>query len=309
MNQSTANMSIARAFTTRRVKQSLQTSDLERKPQRSGSLRHQISGPIELVHTTNDLSYLAPDIHPLSASSTASSQRSDDDMSDSAFTNGSTPPTSPDIESAPKRSMSPAPNHLSSFFTVSSQPTQFAAPMAPQRAPSHGKKQYNTLKRQPSSSGMSEKSHRTVSTKASFTFSRSSSSSTSTSVASQSSSVPHHRSKLSGVTAAPPSVPTAPKLAAAPPPRPQRKDYAESQHPFGPELAQVSELAEEFGVKEQVANVVDAEEEVMLAKGLLKFSADEYLSEVRGLFGAFFAAPPAPRHVPVAQVAVASGWI
>jgi hypothetical protein len=91
------------------------------------------------------------------------------------------------------------------------------------------------------------------------------------------------------------------------PPRPQRqqlqqqhrKEYSETQHPFGPELAQVSELAEEYGVKEQVTNVADTEEQEMLAKGLLKFSADEYLSEVRGLFASFMV-PPRP---------VAAAWI
>lgn len=34
---------------------------------------------------------------------------------------------------------------------------------------------------------------------------------------------------------------------------------------------------------------IDAEEQVMLEKGLCKFSAEEYLSEVKGLFGSFFA--------------------
>jgi hypothetical protein len=56
----------------------------------------------------------------------------------------------------------------------------------------------------------------------------------------------------------------------------------------------VSELAEEYGVREQVASERDREEEQeMLHKGLLKFTADEYLSEVRGLFASFMA-PPRP---------------
>lgn len=311
-------MSIARAFTTRRVKQSIHAAEVEKLPNRSnsttkgpvGSLRHKISSPINLIHTTNMLSYNAPDINPMSASSTGSSQRSDDDMSDSAVTNGTTPPTSPDIESPAKRSMSPEPNHLSCFFTVPPQqipvaaPVQRAeAPVVPQRAPSHSKKQYNTLVRQRSASGMSQQSQRTISTKASFTFSRSSSTSTSTSV----SSAPthHHKSKLSSATtaaaAAPPASPPRPPRPAhrPPPPQPQQHNFSESQHPFGPELAQVSELAEEFGVKEQVANERDAEEQEMLRKGLLKFSADEYMSEVRGLFASFMA-PPRP---------VAAAWI
>jgi hypothetical protein len=295
----------------------MQAAESEKAPHRSnstslkgsvGSLRHKISSPIELIHTTNMLSYNAPDIHPMSASSTGSSQRSDDDMSDSALTNGTTPPTSPDVESPAKRSLSPEPNHLSCFFTVPAQQTpapaaQPEAPVIPQRAGSHSKKQYNTLVRQRSASALSQQSHRTVSTKASFSFSRSSSTSTSTSV---SSAAPYHKSKLSGTASASAS-PVAAPFNPSSPPRPQRqqlqqqhrKDYSETQHPFGPELAQVSELAEEYGVKEQVTNVADTEEQEMLAKGLLKFSADEYLSEVRGLFASFMV-PPRP---------VAAAWI
>ncbi|KAJ4295736.1 hypothetical protein N0V88_004438 [Collariella sp. IMI 366227] len=128
-------MSIARAFTTRRVKHSLHAAEQQdHGPHRSnsttlkssfGSIRHKISSPVQLIHTTNMLSYSAPDIHPISASSTNSSPRSDDDMSDSALTTGTSPPTSPDIES-PKRSLSPEPNHLSCFFTVSELAEEFA---------------------------------------------------------------------------------------------------------------------------------------------------------------------------------------
>ena len=303
----------------------MQAAEQENAPHRSASIRNKISSPIELIHTTNMLSYNAPDIHPMSASSTGSSQRSDDDMSDSALTSGTTPPTSPDVESSPgKRALSPEPNHLSSFFASPGQPltrtpgSQSGKLVAPQRAPSQPKKQYNTLVRQRSESGMSQKSHRTVSTKASFSFSRSSSSSTSTSVSSAGPT--YHKSKLSTTAAAaaptamgsPAPAPFSP-AAAPPPPRPQpvsqpppphqqqhRKEYSESQHPFGLELAQVSEIAEEYGVKEHLANQIDLEEQEMRAKGLLKFSADEYLSEVRGLFAGFMI--PAPRPVAAAWI-------
>ncbi|KAH6854425.1 hypothetical protein B0I37DRAFT_30221 [Chaetomium sp. MPI-CAGE-AT-0009] len=319
-------MSLARAFTTRRVKQSIQAAEEKAANGRSnsvrgtaGTLRHKISSPVELIHTTNMLSYNAPDIHhPMSASSTGSSPRSDDDMSDSAFTNGTTPPTSPDIESPAKRSRSPEPNHLSCFFTVAPTQQQIPAPAAqpeapvvPQRAASHSKKQYNTLVRQRSASGLSQQSQRTVSTKASFTFSRSSSTSTSTSVSSTPMHHHQHKPKLSSTTS-PAPVPTPP----SPPrqqshPRPQRsnsnssrRELAEAQHqhlhhPFGNELAQVSELAEEFGVQEQLVDVTEREEQAMRQKGLLKFSADEYMSDVRALFASFMV-PPRP---------VAAAWI
>ncbi|KAK4099735.1 hypothetical protein N658DRAFT_429052 [Parathielavia hyrcaniae] len=357
-------MSLARAFTTRRVKQSLDAAEAGKGPHRSnstnlkssvGSLRHKISSPIELIHTTNMLSYNAPDINPMSASSAGSSHRSDDDMSDSALTNGTTPPTSPDVESPSKRSLSPEPNHLSSFFAAPGQhraPAPAVQPKAPasripQRTVSHTKKPHtkkphNTLVRQRSASTLSQQSHRTVSTKASLSFSRSSSTSTSTSVSSA--PVHHHKAKLSNVPF-PPASPPRPQPPSRSqhhqpqpqqPPKPQqqrppqhRKEHSSSdtlraliqhqnqhqhqhqhQHPFGPELAQVSELAEEYGVKEQVTTVGttdagaddDAEEKELLARGLRKFSADEYLSEIRGLFASFMVPIPAPR-------LVAAAWI
>lgn len=298
-------MSLARAFTTRRVKQGLQTADGDAVPQRSntiakstfGMLRHKpsttaalrpkISGPIELVHTTNVLSYNAPDLFPKSAASTASSAQSDDGMSD-APTNASSPPTSPDVP--PQRSMSPEPNHLSCYFAAPGQPAAAAqpakqetavakpdAPAIPQRSPSHTKKaSYEALNRHRSVSRLSEQSTRTVSTKASFTFSRSSSTSTSTSTTATShvsSPAPYQQSKPSSVSfAAPP-----PTAALPAPPKvqyPHKKEYSES-HPFGQELAQVTELAEEFSGREKSDD--------LSALGLFRFSADEYISEIQGL--------------------------
>ncbi|KAK4457727.1 hypothetical protein QBC42DRAFT_34693 [Cladorrhinum samala] len=297
-------MSIARAFTNRRVKQSLQTADLNSSPQRSNSkgsgasIRNKISSPVELIHTTNMLSYNAPDLFAQSktASSAGSSHRSDDDMSDSALTAGTTPPTSPDIETSPKRAMnpnrskSPEPNHLSAYFAAPGQPLQAPprkaqAPVIPQRAPSHSKNASMNLVRQRSASNVSQASQQTVSTNASYTFSRSSSSSTATSASSQVSAPLQHRMKHSGSAAA------AAALVASSATQAQRyqhrKDYSESHHPFGHELAQVSEIAEEYGVKEQVI-VVDAEEKEMIARGLLKFTASDYLGEVQGLISSFF---------------------
>ncbi|KAK4226926.1 hypothetical protein QBC38DRAFT_510036 [Podospora fimiseda] len=308
-------MSVVRAFTNRRVKQSLQTSELNSLPQRGStknasagvSIRNKISSPVELLHTTNVLAYNAPDLYPnpKTASST-NSHRSDDDMSDSAFTAGTTPPTSPDIETSPKRvtnpkrTVSPEPNHLSAYFAAPGQTVQpqarNQAPIIPQRAPSHSKKTYTNLARQRSVSNVSANSQQSASTNASYTFSRSPSNSTATSAASQASSSPvQHRMKHSGAAAAA----AAAFVAATPPPKVQRyqhrKEYSES-HPFGPELQQVSEIAEEYGVKEQV-NVVDAEEKEMIAKGLLKFTAGDYLGEIRGLISSFFVeeqSSPAP---------------
>ncbi|KAH8884009.1 hypothetical protein GQ53DRAFT_408625 [Thozetella sp. PMI_491] len=307
--------SIGRAFTTRRAKQGFQSS--ESAPQRSnttkgfGSIRNKISGPVELVHTTNMLSYNAPDIYPKepkSATSISSSGKSDDDMSDSARTSSSSPPTSPDIPTAPKRDMSPEPNHLSSYFAapgheVASGPK----PEIPQRAPSHtskGSKSYSNLGRQRSMSQLSEQSSRTVSTKASFTFSRSSSTSTNTSASSHLSSHSHHVPKLSNppVPAAPPRVPSVPLRSAQSQPQLQqhRKDYSQT-HPFGKELAQVSEIAEEFGVKDRL-NVIDAEEKELQEMGLCKFRAEDYLDEIQGLYDSIFGLVPRPLKAPAPEL-------
>jgi hypothetical protein len=58
-----------------------------------------------------------------------------------------------------------------------------------------------------------------------------------------------------------------------------------SPHPFGKELAQVNEVAEEFGA---TASIIDEEEREILSKGLHKFGVEEYLDEIAGLYGGVF---------------------
>lgn len=291
-------MSLARAFTTRRAKQNKPLAEGDSVPQRSntiakssfGTLRHKpsttaalrpkISAPMELVHTTNMLSYNAPDLFPKLASSTSSSAQSDDGMSD-APTNASSPPTSPDVP--PHRSMSPEPNH---YFTApgeaATQPAKQNAPAIPQRSPTHTKKaSYEALSRRRSLSRMSEQSTRTVSTKASMSLSRSSSTSVSTAATSHvASPAPYQQFKPSSVSyTAPP-----PTTALLSPPKAQqfhKKDYSDS-HPFGQELAQVTELAEEFSGREKQSTVDD-----LSGRGLFQFSAEEYILEIEGLVSEF----------------------
>jgi len=54
-------------------------------------------------------------------------------------------------------------------------------------------------------------------------------------------------------------------------------------HPFGNELAQVSELAEEYGAQQKI-QVIDEEEQELLSRGLFKFHAEDYVNEIHGLF-------------------------
>jgi len=56
-------------------------------------------------------------------------------------------------------------------------------------------------------------------------------------------------------------------------------------HPFGNELAQVSELAEEFGGN---VHIVDEEERELVMLGLHKFGAEDYMNEIHGLFTSAF---------------------
>jgi len=62
-------------------------------------------------------------------------------------------------------------------------------------------------------------------------------------------------------------------------------------HPFGNELAQVTELAEEYGVQGEM-HILDVEEQDLLSKGLFKFGAEDYMNEITGLFENAFGSQP-----------------
>lgn len=65
---------------------------------------------------------------------------------------------------------------------------------------------------------------------------------------------------------------------------PTQEPTAAPSHPFSKELAKVDELAEGFGA----SLVLDEEEQEMIAKGLRKFSVDDYVAELTGLHGGVF---------------------
>jgi len=189
------------------------------------SLRQiKISAPVELLSTTNMLSYNAPDLYPSSSRSVSQSSQSGDESDRS--TGMASPPSS--VESSPT---TPEPNHLSCYFGKPTA-TDNDAPLIPRRAPSHTKK--NSIER--SSSRMS---------------------------ASRKTSLSTLRSSINIITG--------------------NTDVPE-QHPFGNELAQVSELAEEYGISKETLAVVDEEEQELVSRGLFKFGAEDYMSEIQGLF-------------------------
>lgn len=67
----------------------------------------------------------------------------------------------------------------------------------------------------------------------------------------------------------------------------QQRMYAKEPHPFGHELAQVTELAEEYGVKSTTL-MGDAEADFLKENGLFRFTAQDYLSEIQGIASVFF---------------------
>ena len=289
-------MSLSRAFTTRRAKGSPDLGDSIKGPHRSNTLhkpssqqplRHKISAPVQLVHTTNMLSYNAPDIVPQRPSRTNSqATKTTLDESDSMRTAGSTPPTSPDGE-LHDEGCTPQPNHLSSYFMApGSAPAGGAAdvPAIPKRSPSHTKKtSYDALARKVSVSRMSKESNQS---NPSLTFSRSSSTSTTASSTSPI-SAPHTLKQ------APPPIPQSfPRVAPKPPS--QRPPAKVDTNPFGAELAQVTELAEEFSISSKSRlDVISEDEQYLRARGLAKRSADDYLDDVHTLMATFW---PQPSH-------------
>ncbi len=60
----------------------------------------------------------------------------------------------------------------------------------------------------------------------------------------------------------------------------------ESNHPFGKELEQVNELAEEFGLNDVA--LADEEENFILSHGLVKLTAEDYIMEIEELLGGVF---------------------
>lgn len=276
-------MSLSRAFTTRRLK--LGDGEGGFLPRRSNTtkasnpdLRAKISGPVELLHTTNMLSYNAPDI-PRSYRSNSGSSRSGDE-SDAVASGTTTPLTSPEVGPGDEIS-SLAPNHLSCYFATAQKPAgpDPSAPAIPQRSPSHTKKTSLDIARKRSMSRLSRDSEHSMSSRGGQTFSRTPSVSTRAS----SSSTP-----TTPVSVQKPEVPPVP-VAPVPTPAASRHQRAsKDQHPFGQELAQVTELAEEYGANGQLNAIEEEEEQYLESRGLAKFSADDYLSAIQGLTLSFF---------------------
>ncbi|KAI4729906.1 hypothetical protein E4T49_02250 [Aureobasidium sp. EXF-10728] len=269
-------MSLVRAFTTRRAAR--KNSDLDRSASQRIQ-RPKISGPIELISTTNTLAYEAPDIfgtNPIAqkagilTTSSSSNSLSSIEYSDSSSIGHRSGGTFTDASSFDESPLSPEPNHLSCYFkpsvydeapqhnhnrdtSVSSFLPSSAAPVLPQRAPSHSKHAHQLSHKRSVSRDLS-----------------------------------HKRS----ISRNPPSFPED-VITARDSTDFFRASGPVSPHPFGKELEQLNEVAEEFG--STVRDVeADADRVFMDAHGLDHFSANDYMMEIADMLNVIFEDEPTP---------------
>jgi hypothetical protein len=269
-------MSLARAV-TRRIKRSEVPSPSP--PTRSQSVKNptaqidraKISLPVALVSTTNMLSYNAPDISNMRqvSSSTASTHSSAEDSDHSASTTRSRASTTgsrdtvlTDASSVEFSPTSPAPNHLSGYFSAPSgkqvkksasvaslqqvrEEVVQSIPAIPQRALSHSKRAHERLAAKRSLTNIGSRG--------------------------SSGSLRNSREQRSSVDMF-------------------NATIVEEVHPFGRELEQLNEIVEEFG-----GAIRDAEAEadlgVIRSRNLAVFCAADYLSEIQPLFHRRFNIP------------------
>lgn len=236
--------------------------------------RNKISLPVALVSTTNMLSYNAPDIASLknvsSMASLAHSSADDSDHSVStrsrASSHGSRDTTLTDASSVDLSPTSPGSNHFAGFppnvkpLKKSASTTSLKrvkeevvepVPAIPQRALSHSKRAHERLAH--------KRSLQHVGTRGSL--------SSRGSVGSVRSSR-EQRSSLDMFKAT----------------------IEEEAHPFGRELEQLNEVAEEFGGVIRDAEA-EADFSVMRSKNLAAFCAADYLADIQPLFSSRFGMP------------------
>ncbi|TID16439.1 gb [Venturia nashicola] len=291
-----------------------------------------ISSPVALLSTTNMLSYNAPDVSSVRAQrkasnsvSSGSSLRSSADESDTSTisTNSrdtastdvssigsSSPAASPETKELDRMSYFPSSRTLNrspsttlapplpstqriskSVSTSALRPSstlildseRVVSPEIPQRAASHSKKAHEVLARKRSLQTMSRQN--------------SVSSIKSTSLEKRN-SFEFFSGKITDAPA--PSLPSfgfqsAPSPLQSNPPQTSHHSASHSgNHPFGKELMQLDEIAEEFG-----GAVRDVEREgdlrAMRQKGLQRFRAEDYMREIEKMLGGF----SKPHNLPV----------
>lgn len=264
----TGKMSLARAFTTRRNKNEntpapyIGRAASTRSPDSKPIMRSQISLPVALISTTNMLSYEAPDIAGTtriiadryvssSHSVTSSSSSVSGDDSDASSTSAHSRGTITDASSVDESysPTSPEPNHLSCYFKPNVPTT---------------------------------------------TNVRSSTNSTISSTASNSPVIPQRAlshskqahvqmSRVRSVRRSNGNTRDSLDMFAS-----EVKPEPTSSHPFGKELEQLNEVAEEFGTAVRDAEA-DADRAIMQAKGLVQICAADYMQEIASYYTNTFA--------------------
>ncbi|KAL2890051.1 hypothetical protein HOO65_020593 [Ceratocystis lukuohia] len=184
--------------------------------------------------------------------------------------------------------------HMNISSPISAPAMSDMPPAIPRRAPSHTKKasidaarqrsgsftpahfapvsSHNPVSRSASTAAPSSP-NRSIRSKSSMTFSRASTTSTSTTATSHS----------SFAAAKSPPMQSRPLYVAESPYESRQAEMS----PFGQELAQVAEIAEEFGVKHRL-EVIDEEERDLHARGLYAFAPEDYLQEIKAIRLSFF---------------------
>jgi hypothetical protein len=254
-------MSLVRAFTLR-GKKSDPTNNIASSMGRAAShrngkpvLRAQISSPVALVSTTNMLSYSAPDINgsnhrDFSASTASSTSGEDSDASTNSIHSNDTHTDMSSIDESPS---CPSPNHLSSYFKPAVD-TSFNSPTHSPSLSAAASFEAPILPRRAASH--SKQAHESLSRKRSV----------------QRLQSPPNSARASSEF-------FSPTLSAS--------VEAPRDNPFGKELEQLDEIAEEFGQTVRNAEY-DADTAYMRSRNLGAFAASDYLDEIHGLIAETF---------------------
>jgi hypothetical protein len=257
-----SNMSLARAFTLRGKKSEANISPISMgraASHRNGKPvnRAQISSPVALVSTTNMLSYSAPSIasaqsanyRDFSASTASSTSGEDSDASTNSIHSND---TNTDMSSVDESPICAAPNHLSSYF----QPAVDTTNNSPIHSPSMSTSATFEAPILPQrAASHSKHAHESLSRKRSV------------------------QRMQSPPTSARASSEFTPSLGAS--------IEAPRDNPFGKELEQLDEIAEEFGQTVRNAEY-DADTAYMRSHNLGVYAASDYLNEIHGMIAETF---------------------
>lgn len=256
-----SNMSLARAFTLRGKKSEANISPItmgRAASHRNGKPvnRAQISSPVALVSTTNMLSYSAPNItsaqanyRDFSASTASSTSGEESDASTNSIHSND---TNTDMSSVDESPICAAPNHLSSYF----QPAVDTTNNSPMHSPSMSTSATFEAPILPQrAASHSKQAHESLSRKRSV------------------------QRMQSPPTSARASSEFTPSLGAS--------VEAPRDNPFGKELEQLDEIAEEFGQTVRNAEY-DADTAYMRSHNLGVYAASDYLNEIHGMLAETF---------------------